>query len=71
MKTWPNEGDDRLAILPRLQQVLRRVLLLQEGTEVIVADGVLEELPTAEGPAPDASLRHLTTKKGEKKQEHA
>lgn len=41
------------------EQVLRGVLLLQEGAEVVVAHGVLEHLPAGERPPPDPPLGHV------------
>ena len=41
------------------EEVLRGVLLLEEGAEVVVADRVLEHLPAGEGPPPDPPLGHV------------
>ena len=41
------------------EEVLRRVLLLQKLPKVVVTHGVLEQVPAAEGPAPDPADSHL------------
>ncbi len=41
------------------EEVLRGILLLQEGTEVVPPHRVLEQVPAAEAPLADATLSHL------------